>query len=550
VIPLSSPDPAERCVLVIGKEGTGKTQLIASLTGRLATPTNFRGATVSCETYRGRDRTYVDTPGIIRQSDSVTTRSALERLRVSETVLVVVQATHIDQDLADLLPLVTGKRVVIVATFWDKVAKAARSGQAQDGLRREAGVPIVPVDARRLSDEERNWISRALDSPPTSTRSTLGARAGWRIEPKSTWLESRSGGPPLACALLLLPGVAAVYIANAFAQLLDPLVRSGLAPVASWFLGAPAIVNVVLTGSYGLITMGPLLFVWAVPTVLIYALVLGLYKASGLLDRLTTAIHPLMRPFGLSGRDLVRVVMGFGCNVPAVVGTRACSLCSRGTCISVIAFGSACSYQFGATLAVFSSARLSRLLPVYLGYLAITTLIYARLSASSLARSPLNLLVLDRRVYLVWPSWRCVWHESRVTIHHFFQRALPIFTLITVIASVFDYLGAVRALAAAAGPLMTVFRLPREAALPVVLSSIRTDGILLLATQNVAAGMTPGQILTAVYLAGVLTPCLVTALTIAREQSPRFAVALVLRQAVAAVCFAFVLGQFCAILKL
>jgi Fe2+ transport system protein B len=66
---------------------------------------------------------------------------------------------------------------------------------------------------------------------------------------------------------------------------------------------------------------------------------LGAYKASGLVERITITLDPLLRPFGLSGRDLVRVIMGFGCNVPAVISTRACSSCSRGTCISAIAFG-------------------------------------------------------------------------------------------------------------------------------------------------------------------------------------------------------------------
>ena len=37
---------------------------------------------------------------------------------------------------------------------------------------------------------------------------------------------------------------------------------------------------------------------------------------SGLVTRMTVALHPTMRPVGLTGRDLVRVVMGFGCNVP------------------------------------------------------------------------------------------------------------------------------------------------------------------------------------------------------------------------------------------
>jgi len=48
--------------------------------------------------------------------------------------------------------------------------------------------------------------------------------------------------------------------------------------------------------------------------------------------------------------------------------------------------------------------------------------------------------------------------------------------------------------------------------------------------------------LTAVYLAGVLLPCLVTALTIAREKSPRFALGLMAKQAAAAVAFTLLLA--------
>ncbi|WP_287240690.1 MULTISPECIES: hypothetical protein [unclassified Okeania] len=50
------------------------------------------------------------------------------------------------------------------------------------------------------------------------------------------------------------------------------------------------------------------------------------------------------------------------------------------------------------------------------------------------------------------------------------------------------------------------------------------------------------QILTGVYLAGVLFPCLVTALTIAREQSFKFALMLMGRQAIAAIVFSLLLA--------
>lgn len=41
--------------VLIGLESVGKTQLLASLTGKLPMPENFRGSTLACDTYRDGD---------------------------------------------------------------------------------------------------------------------------------------------------------------------------------------------------------------------------------------------------------------------------------------------------------------------------------------------------------------------------------------------------------------------------------------------------------------------------------------------------------------
>ncbi len=89
---------------------------------------------------------------------------------------------------------------------------------------------------------------------------------------------------------------------------------------------------------------------------------------------------------------------------------------------------------------------------------------------------------------------------------------------------------------------MGLFNLPPDAALPIILASIRKDGLLLFAEPKTIGLLSPLQILTGVYLAGVLLPCLVTALTIAREQSFKFAIQLMLRQSIAAILFTLVLA--------
>ncbi|MEM9538039.1 MAG: nucleoside recognition domain-containing protein [Cyanobacteria bacterium P01_E01_bin.42] len=530
------------CIAVIGKESTGKSQLIASLTGQTAHSNNFRGSTVTCDTYQSEAYTFIDTPGILYRSDSATTKKALRQLQENDTVLLIVKATDVDRDLADLLPLVADKRGIVVITFWDKVFSTAHTQKVIREWRETSNLNIVTVDARHLTIEEKDDILASLQDPHPFSAQWIPTRAGWSIEPHPTLLEHPRAGWLVAIALLLIPAIVAVWGANSFATIADPLVQSAIAPLLEPLSQLPIGLREILIGQYGLITMSPLLFVWAMPTVILYALFLGAYKASGLIERITIALNPLLRPLGLSGRDLVRVIMGMGCNVPAVINTRACSSCSRGTCISAIAFGSACSYQFGATLGVFSAAKLPYLVIPYLLYLIATTAIYTYIISSPTAKSNQNPLVIEGRTFLEFPRLSVIWREAKSTIEQFLFNAIPIFLVITVIASVLNWVGAIAVLANIINPLMGWFNLPPEASLPIVLASIRKDGLLLFAEPETLAMLTPLQVLTGVYLAGVLLPCLVTLLTIAREQSLRFALLLLSKQAIAAIAFSLLLA--------
>ena len=89
---------------------------------------------------------------------------------------------------------------------------------------------------------------------------------------------------------------------------------------------------------------------------------------------------------------------------------------------------------------------------------------------------------------------------------------------------------------AALGTVDGAVQSPGQAAFAVVLGAVRKDGL--------AVGLLNGdgdsfkvplessvQIMTAVYLAGVLLPCLVTAITVAHEIRPAFALKMIGRQA-------------------
>jgi ferrous iron transport protein B len=547
--PLSQPRPtvdsspftaSAPATVVCGLESVGKTQLLASLTGRLPLPENFRGSTLACETYRDGALRWTDTPGLYRESETETARAALAELATADRVVLVARADRCLEQISTLLPVVAGKGGFVVLTFADRLPDGADREGGVARLSKAIGLPVFAVDARRLdpataaslreaaaSERMGHTFPEALDEaltepfPPSDRRPQL--------------LEKIVSNPLAALALLFLPAGLAVVNANRFADwlyeplgtLLEPL----LARIAAW----PSLPAALFGGDYGLVAMFPFLILYAAPTILVFSAILAIYKSSGLIDRLSVALHPWLRPFGIGGRDLVRVVMGFGCNVPAVIASRACHSCSRGACVSAISFGSACSYQLPATLAVFAAAGMAGMGLVYLVVLAATTLIYLRFTTPKALRLAGNALLLLPADPLHPPSWRGVWREVAVNLKQFVVLAFPVFVAICFAAAALAWTGALDWLAKALTPVMTLFNLPGEAATAVVLGSIRKDGLAIGLLDSDWGALkvaleTPAQVLTAVYLAGVLLPCLVTLFTIGKEMRWNFAAKLAGRQ--------------------
>src|SRR4051812_32301546 len=100
-----SPCSENGTVVVVGKESSGKSQLISSLTGRQAYCSNFRGTAVNCVVFAGTQNQFIDAPGIVLQSDTVATSMALQKLGETGKVLLVLKTAQLAEHLNDLLPI-------------------------------------------------------------------------------------------------------------------------------------------------------------------------------------------------------------------------------------------------------------------------------------------------------------------------------------------------------------------------------------------------------------------------------------------------------------
>jgi ferrous iron transport protein B len=59
-----------------------------------------------------------------------------------------------------------------------------------------------------------------------------------------------------------------------------------------------------------------------VPLIVLFFIFMGIVEDTGYLSRAAYLMDALMSRFGLDGRSFVMLLMGFGCNVPALMGTR------------------------------------------------------------------------------------------------------------------------------------------------------------------------------------------------------------------------------------
>ncbi|MEK3720750.1 nucleoside recognition domain-containing protein [Paenibacillus sp. FSL H8-0034] len=537
---LSQVKASPSSVVLIGFESSGKSSLFRGLTGDAAgEEANFRGSTVMSRKARlSAELELTDLPGIRLKDDSATTKLALEQLYEADTVVLVVRGTHAQVELPLLLDAVNlhSKKTLLLLTFEDK--SSAKLHEIMDYYREWLGIPVASADSRSLQVHKQQSLIQVIAAakPMRSTAIPLLAPEIPVVRPQTTWFEHRVWGRGLSLLVTVLIFAVPVYAAYLFSAWMQPIAdQAVIRPLTALFSEFPAIIQAVIAGDYGILTLGWYSFLWAFPVVLLVGLSVGLVEESGLKDRITDALDGWLRYIGLNGRDLIPVLSGFGCNVVAVFQSRTCSACTRKSCVSMITYGSACSYQIGASLSIFGSAGRPWLFIPYLLVLFVVGTLHTRLWNGRSAAHTLP--AYDHTTFLQKPTLRGVSWRVRAVIKQFVLQAMPIFILICLVATLLEQVGGLTWLAGIVGPLLAIFHLPSEAAPGILFSILRKDGLLILNEGNgsLLTMLSAGQTFLLVYLASTLTACLVTMWTIGQELGIRFAATLASKQVLTSV---------------
>ncbi|MFC0274019.1 nucleoside recognition domain-containing protein [Metabacillus herbersteinensis] len=513
--------PKERVVL-IGLESSGKSTLFTKLIGnRIGEETNVKGTTYSIKFDQINQRTIVDTPGLTFNS-SVTDHMAISEIRKSTSMILVVRGTHFQEELSQLLPLIenTEKTAIIAVTHADKMLVESKLQLKRFMLANK--IPLFIVNTRVLKEEERVLLLQTLEGEHVINEEKSKLLLNLKIDkndPAKICFDIPILGPLLSVLSLLLmfllPVLAAYLLSEQIQPLFDNLIINMLISLTS---GTPSFIESVLIGNYGLLTLGIYSFIWAFPVVVFIGLSTSIADETGLKDRIIDSLDPLLKKIGLSGQDLLPVLTGFGCNVVAIYQSRNCQLCTRKQCVSLITFGSACSYQIGATLSIFNSAGKPWLFFPYLLMLIVGGILHTRLWYKKQAARQTNILPV-RKTFLQMPTVKGTFIRYARDIKQFLTQAMPIFLLICIVSTILYELKLIDFLQLLFVPLLTLLGLPYEAGAGLAFSFIRKDGILIF-NENGAdfiTQLTDLNLLLLIFLASTLTACAVTILTMWKE---------------------------------
>jgi ferrous iron transport protein B len=250
-----------------------------------------------------------------------------------------------------------------------------------------------------------------------------------------------------------------------------------------------------------------------IPYILVFYLMLALLEDTGYLVRVVSLLDGVMHRLGLHGRAVIPMVVGYGCNVPAILATRAMgSKRERLILATLITIAVPCSAQTAIIIGTVGNyAGVLWALSIYM-VLGATLVLLGFAMHKTIRFEPTGLFVEipDLRV----PSARETLRKTGIRVKEFLTIAFPLLLAGSIVLEVMmaaDVLQ--RLIEPSEGFMMAVLGLPGVTIIALVFGILRKEMALqmmmvLFGTSNLAMHLSPEQMFTFALVMAVFMPCL------------------------------------------
>jgi ferrous iron transport protein B len=263
------------------------------------------------------------------------------------------------------------------------------------------------------------------------------------------------------------------------------------------------------------------------PYVLLFYVILSVLEDTGYMTNISFISDSLMRKLGLQGRSVIPLIMGLGCNVPAIMATRVLSTRRERMLASVLITLTPCSARIAVILGVVAYlVGWQYALVIFLVDLIIIGLIGKALNLILPGEpSPLMMEMAPFRV----PSWNSVMRKTWFRFKAFMLMALPLVTIGSLIMGLFYELGFFAIMTEYTGPAFNyVLGLPAIAGVAFVLGILRKELTVQLlvalavmqygpSAHNLLFFMSPVQLLVFALVVTIYFPCIATMGVLGKE---------------------------------
>lgn len=563
-------------ILLMGNPNVGKSVVFSKLTGVEVESANYTGTTVSFTKgdwqFRGKQGDMIDVPGTYSlDASSQAEKVAVDMMKkeTADAIVVVLDATNLERNLffasqiQYLSTKITEKPIPVIFSL-NMIDVAERQGIQIDvqELSKTLQAPVIPTVAVRnigLSEVmeasikaiEEKEVYQHEDWPDTEEDRWVWVgkviRQVQEVEHRhSTWLEKLGDAtmkpfPGIPIALLVMAVALGIVVGGGKGLrglILLPLVHQVIVPlmdqVVRMFVTEGILYN-VLMGEYGMLVKGiewP--FALILPYVFLFYVVLSFMEDSGYLPRLGVLVDGLFRKIGIQGGNIVPMIMGYGCAIPAILGTRAATTKKERLMVaSMVTFGVPCAAQTGAFIALLGDHSVWLLLSVYLVSFIAIFLAGLMLNRFIPGKSDPMLLEIPN---LLMPDRQTLIKKIRIRVKHFIVEAELPMILGVGFAALLAETGALVQVGVFLSPLVEGWLgLPPEATLGLILGIVRRELAVL---PLLELGLTGTQLFTGAVVALFYMPCLAVLGILIKE----FGAKIGLLMAVATTVSAFILG--------